>query len=219
MREPSEADMADPEETPKPDADAPEQESPAAQTPVADAAAVPDLDIPEPDLPQLDESAVDIPDPVIPEAALAEPVIPPPVIPPAPDGLAPALPEPALPTVVGGSGAPVAEEGAPQTRAARRLESDAGRPGQDARPAGADAAAGADVAAGADAPAPRDADDSASRGVGGDYRGWTVAIWIILLALLIGAGVLIAVLLAGGAMPFPDAAALRQAQGPEGMGC
>ncbi|WP_309127008.1 hypothetical protein [Microbacterium sp.] len=129
---------------------------------------------------------LDVPDPVIPEpeipaAALAEPVIP-----PAPEGLAPALP---------GAGAS-ADEGerptssatgsaTPATRAARRTTADAST-----------------------APPPDPAVVPPPSGATpGNYRGWTIAIFSILIILLIGAVVLVSALLAGGVSPFPSSGA------------
>ena len=183
------ADAAPPTDAPDvPMTDAADAAVPApADAGLSDAeATLADLDVPEPEIPE-----PEIPDAVIPEAALAEPVIPPPSMPDPPAGLAPALPNP-VPAAGSQQSSGDLPEGAPvpATRAERRTVTDAAPP----------------VASPPIAP-PREPDPQVvpppSGATPGSYRGWTVAIFGILVLLLVGAVVVIGALLAGGVSPFP----------------
>ncbi|MFD5226035.1 hypothetical protein ACFWHT_10495 [Microbacterium sp. NPDC058342] len=168
------------------------------ENPDAPGIEVPDLDIPDAELPQLDVPDPVIPDPVIPESALAEPVIPPP---------------PAEAPVTradwreGWDEPSEASLTEPTSRRAR-----AARPAEPARPAAdvpqpATAAGDAAIEGRGVVPEPSLAQEDvvppASGATPGSYRGWTVAIFGILLALLVGAVVTIATMLAQGVTPFP----------------
>ncbi|UNK71035.1 hypothetical protein [Microbacterium sp. H1-D42] len=157
--------------------------APLTESDVADAV-IPDAVIPDAVIPALDLPEPEIPEPVLPASALAEPVIPPA---PASDAVDAAT------DFSGGSGVTASDStelAAPATRAERRA-----LPSVDSLPE--------------PAPIPRDPAvvPPVSGATMGGYRGWTIAIFLILIVLLIAAVATVIVLATSGANPFPTAAA------------
>lgn len=174
-----------------PDAENPDAVTPGAVDPdavVPDAVVSPAADI---EVPELDIPPADLPELEIPEPKIPEPVIPPslmeaPVIPPAPADT-PVTRADWRSTWTSQSDAPASVR--PRVRAKLAAA---------AQPAGP-------VVVPEPSLAPEDVVPPESGASSGSYRGLTVVIFGILLALLIGAIVVIAVLISGGISPFPGA--------------
>lgn len=193
MSHPVEGENGDAKAAPPPETGATSPESAVPDTgAVSDASAVSDAIVEAaaaadaPPLTADDVADVEIPDAEIPAPDLPEPEIPDPVLP------ASMLEDPVIPP------APDAgdDDPAPATRAERRA-----LPSADSLPE--------------PAPIPRDPAvvPPPSGATPGSYRGWTIAIFGILVLLLIAAVVTVSVLLGTGANPFPAAETVPSAAG------
>lgn len=185
MSHPVEGDNGDAKAAPPPEAErtTPEQ---AAEDAIGEAAALAEVaprresDVADVAIPDADIPALDIPEPTIPDPVLSASVLEEPVIPPMPDAADEA----------GTASDDPDSSATPATRAERRA-----LPNLDSLPE--------------PAPIPRDPSvvPPPAGATTNGYRGWTIAIFSILVLLLIAAVVTIAVLLASGTSPIPAAAA------------